>query len=813
MSALPIDDVLPAIRAALDRENKLVIAAPPGAGKTTRVPIALLDEAWLAGKRILLLEPRRIAARMAADRMAAILKEKTGGRIGLSTRVDRKVSAATRIEVVTDGLFTRRLLNDPELADVGAVIFDEFHERSLNIDIGLALALDMQAGLRPDLKIVLMSATLDTKRTAARIGAATVESEGRLFPVETIYTGKTDERIEKRAERVIRRALYDQRGSILVFLPGMGEIARTAELLHDVSSDVTIAPLYGALAPAEQDRAVAPAPPGHRKVVLATDIAESSLTIEGVHTVIDSGLSRVADYADYDGGGAVLVTRRAARANVDQRRGRAGRLGPGVCYRLWDEEATRGLSAEPQPEILAADLSGLLLALAEWGERDPQNLVWIDPPPPGRIAQARERLFALGAIDAVGALTPRGRAIASLPLEPRLAAMIVSAQTDAEKSLAAEIAIIVSERGLGGDSADLRDRVARFRKDNSARAAALRKQAARWTKDVAPAPISEAGKVIAGASPLSIARARDEPGQFLLAGGRAAFLDPASPLAAETWIAVSAMTGSAAKARITGAAPLSEADALSLGVVETVEIAEFDTARKSFRAKRVKRLGAIVLSQTPLAAPSGGATRTALLNAIRALGFEAVGDVEAIRETQARLALLHNEIGPAWPLLDDNTLIERADEWLTPLLGDPPSMANAGADRLRRGMLSLIDADAARRLDRYAPRTIDTPTGRALAIDYRREGGPLIEARVQEFYGLSKHPAIAEGKIPLVVSLLSPARRQIALTKNLPDFWRGGYRDMAKDMRSQYPKHDWPENPAAAPAHAGKTKAALKREK
>lgn len=809
---LPIDDVMPAILASLAASNRLVLAAPPGAGKTTRTPLAMLDQDWLGDRRILLLEPRRIAARMAADRMAATLGERTGGTVGLSTRVDRRVSDRTRVEVITDGLFTRRILSDPELTGVGAVLFDEFHERSLNLDLGLALALDVQGALRPDLRIILMSATLDTARVRAALSAPVVESDGRAHPVETIYLGKSAERLEDQAARAVRRALREQSGSILVFLPGMGEIRRTAERLGDLPRGVGVAPLYGALSPAEQDRAVAPAPPGARKVVLSTDIAESSLTIEGVTTVIDCGLARIAEF-DPAGGGSVLVTRRAARANVDQRRGRAGRAAPGFCYRLWDEEGTRGLPAEPVPEILASNLSGFLLALAEWGVRDAARLAFINPPPAGRLAAAREELQSLGAIDADGALTAHGREIARLPLEPRLAAMIVGAKDAADRALAAEIAALIGERGLGGDSTDLRERIERFRKDASPRAKALRDQAARWANGATPAKSSDAGRIVAAALPRTIARAKPgERGQYLLASGRAASLDETDALANAPWLAVADLVGAATAARILAAAPISEAEALAHGAVETAEAATLDVERGVVKARRVKRLGAIVLAETTLPAPSGETARAAFIDALKTHGFSLLDQGEAVAETLARLALAREHAGDDWPALCASDLLERADEWLAPLLGDPPSLSRPTAEKLRRGVLGLLDWKLARALDEVAPTHVVAPTGRSLAIDYRAEGGPVVEARVQEFYGLSAHPAIMRGKIPLAVSLLSPARRQIALTKNLPAFWSGGYRDMAKDMRGKYPKHDWPDDPSRASAHVGKTKARLRRE-
>jgi ATP-dependent helicase HrpB len=809
--ALPINEALPALSDALGAQNRVVLAAPPGAGKTTRVPLALLSADWLGRRKILLLEPRRIAARMAAERMARLLGEPLGRTIGLATRVDRRVSRDTRLEVITDGLFARRALNDPGLDDVGAVLFDEFHERSLNLDLGLAFAIEAQNALRPDLRLLIMSATLDTARVAGALGAPVIESRGRMFDVETRYLGRSDDPIEDQAARAVRRALREAEGSILVFLPGRAEISRTAERLLDLPADVMIAPLYGALSPAEQDAAVRPAGNGARKIVLATDIAESSLTIEDVRIVIDAGLSRVAEY-DPSGAAQRLVTRKAARANVDQRRGRAGRTAPGICYRLWDEAATRGLPAEPAPEILLADLSGLALACAEWGARDPRALFWIDAPPEGRLAAARADLRAIGAVDDGGAITPRGRDIARLPLDPKLAALIAAAATPADKGLAAEIAALVSERGLGGPSTDLRERIDRFRRDGAPRARALRDQAARWAGgDGAAAPAAEAGRILAAASPLAIARRRPgQHGAYLLASGRSGVLDKADSLANAEWIAVADATGSASAARILAAAPLTEAEALALGGVETAEAAEFDPATKTIRARRVRRIGAIILSETPLPAPSGDMARAALLIAVREKGLDLLPAADAVRVFAARLALARAHAGAGLPDWSLEAIAARDEEWLGPLLGDPPSLDRPTSEQIRRALEALLGYEAARALSAAAPVEIETPAGRRLVVDYLAEGGPMIEARVQEFYGLDVHPSLAHGRAPIAVSLLSPAHRQIALTKNLPAFWSGGYRDMAKDMRGRYPKHDWPDDPARARPHVGKTKARLK---
>jgi ATP-dependent helicase HrpB len=805
---LPIEEKLAEIRESLARGPRLVLAAPPGAGKTTRLPLALLGESWLAGKRLLILEPRRIAARLAASRMAATLGESVGETVGLSTRIERKVSARTRIEVITDGLAARRLIADPELAGVGAILFDEFHERSLALDLALALALEAQSALRPDLRLVIMSATLDTARLAARLDAPAIASEGRQFPIETIYAGRGSGPIDEHMARIIRRALREQQGSVLAFLPGQAEILRTAERLADCGARVV--PLYGALSPAEQDAAVAPAAEGERKAVLATDIAESALTIQGVSTVIDSGLARIAAF-DPDSG-TRLSTERASRASVDQRRGRAGRTGPGVCYRLWDEEETRGLPAERTPEILQADLSGLILSLADWGERDPGRLIFLDPPPAGRLAAAASQLRQLGALAEDGSVTARGREMARLPLDPPLAAMIAGADAGPDRTLAAEIAALLSEKGLGGPGADLEDRLFRFRRDGSERARALRAQAARWSGGAAPPPPpSEAGRILAAALPSRIARKRSsEPGAYLLASGAAARLDPADPLNASPFLAVADLVGAGPNARILAAARLPEEAALALGGVMTADTARYDPATKSFKARRVRRLGAIMLSETPLPAPAPDAARAALAAALAEHGLHLLPALHAVRETQARLALARRAFGDTFHVLADDELIAGAKTWLFPLLGDPPSLDNPGTEEISRALLAFLEWERARELDEIAPLDWRSPAGRKLPIDYLAPSAPLVEARAQEFFGLRVHPTIARGRAPLSVSLLSPAGRQIALTRDIAAFWKGGYRDMAKDMRGRYPKHDWPDDPASARPHEGRTKARLK---
>ena len=639
-ASLPIDEVLGDISARLGAAPRLVLAAPPGAGKTTRVPLSLagfLDLPAVVDGRILMLEPRRIAARMAAQQMAKSLGEPLGKRVGLTTRVDRKVSADTVVEVITDGLFTRRILNDPELSGVGAILFDEFHERRLNSDLGLALALESQAAFREDLKLLIMSATLDTARVSAVFDAPVVESEGRMFPVETRYLGRSQDRIEDRMAAAVRRALREEDGSVLAFLPGAGEIQRTAERLEGLGPDILVAPLFGALSPAEQDAAVQPAPEGKRKIVLATDIAESALTIEGVRIVIDSGLSRVAE--DNIGGlGTRLSTVRASRASVDQRRGRAGRLAPGVCYRLWDEEATRGLMPAPVPEILSSDLSGLVLTLAEWGERDAANLTWMDAPPAGRLKAAADLLLTLRAVDEDGRLTVLGSEMSRLPLPPRLAALVAGAD-GGERALAAEVAALAGERGVGGTSVDLRERLARFRQERSPRARVLQQQAKNWGKGAAPA--GDLPKLLAHAWPDEVARKRPgSSGTYLLASGRAATLPESDALAKSDWLVVADLGGASKEARISLAIPISESDALASGKTVSEDWAEFDPKTGRFSARRVKALGAIVLSEAPLPKPSAAVAAKAMLDAVQEQGFAAIGAGDVVEETLSRLSLL-----------------------------------------------------------------------------------------------------------------------------------------------------------------------------
>jgi ATP-dependent helicase HrpB len=805
---LPIQDVLADVSAALSVGNRLVLAAPPGAGKTTLVPLSLAGlyelPACVSGK-ILLLEPRRVAARMAAQRMAHSVGGRLGDKVGLSTRIDRKVSAQTQIEVITDGLFARRILADPELSGVGAVIFDEFHERRLNNDMGLALALDAQTALRNDLKIVIMSATLDTATVAKAIDAPVIESHGRQFPVETRYLGRSTDRIDDQMERGIRKALQQSDGSILAFLPGAADIRRVAERLERVPPDVVVAPLFGALAPGEQDAAVSPAPAGTRKIVLATDIAESSLTIEGVTVVVDSGLARIAE-EDVGGLGSRLTTVKASRASVDQRRGRAGRTAPGICYRLWDEAATRGLAPAPMPEILKSDLAGMVLALAEWGEADAGNLTWIDAPPKGRLAAARVQLEALGALDVEGRLTALGRDMSRYPLAPQLAALVARAEAGPSRALAAQIAALAGERGMGGNSTDLRERLSRFRTDGSGRAKALMRQAKTWGEGAAPS--SDIETLLAQAWPHQIARRRaGDATIFLMASGRAGRLPETDPLAKSDWLVIVDMGGGAKEARISLALPISEEVAFAHGGVEQADIATFDVAEKRVTARRVKRMGAIILSEAPLPKPSNKVAAAAIQAVVEADGFEAIGAQSVVQETVNRLELLASVNALENPPNTDDWRTN-VDAWLMPvLLKSAPHLPSETA--VREALIQHLEWPMQEALRKDAPLSYKLETGQTVRVDYLSPRAPLIMARAQVFYGSAQHPSLAGGRVPLTVELLSPAQRAVAATQDLQAFWQGGYVDMAKDMRSQYPKHDWPEDPANAAPHEGLTKRRL----
>jgi len=805
---LPIDAALDGLTAALAGNPCAVLVAPPGAGKTTRVPLVLLDEPWARDRRILVLEPRRLSARAAAARMAATLGEQVGDTVGLRVRFGSKISRRTRIEVVTEGVFTRLALDDPSLDGVAAVLFDEFHERSLDADLGLALARDLQQGLREDLKLLVMSATLDGARVAALLGdAPAVESQGRSFEVATRYLGRDSRaRIENQVVDAVERALGAEQGSLLVFLPGAGEIRRTETLLKERvrEPNVDIVALYGALDAREQDRAISPSPPGRRKVVLATSIAETSLTIEGVRVVIDSGLSRVPRY-EPDVGLTRLETVRVSRAAADQRRGRAGRTEPGVCYRLWDEPQTGSLEPYTRPEILSADLSSFVLDLAQWGVSDPAKLALLDAPPAAALKEARGLLRELGAVDAQGRITEEGRQLRKLPLPPRLARMVVDAAREGAGELAASIAALLTERGLGGDDVDLRHRLDRFRHDRSRRAEDARAMVKRWSETVGGRSRGggySPGALLALAYPDRVARNRGAGGSFLLANGRGGAVDLASPLAREPFLVVAELTGAAAASRIVLAAPikLEEIEARFAASVEDRDAIVFDAASASLRARRTRRLGALVLAEQTKPVTPDAETAHVLAEGIAGLGLGRLPWSKAALQFRNRVQFLRRAEGDAWPDLSDEELARSGAEWLEPILMDKSARSQVSTDELSDAVMAMLPWPLRRRLEAEAPTHFTAPSGSSVPIDYEAEQGPTVSIRVQEMFGLAAHPTIAGGRVPLTIELLSPAHRPVQVTRDLPGFWRGSYAEVKTEMRGRYPKHPWPDDPLAAPA-------------
>jgi ATP-dependent helicase HrpB len=808
MSALPIHAVLPQLLGVLAERASAVLIAPPGAGKTTAVAPALLDQQWCSGQ-ILLLSPRRLAARAAAERIAEVLGEPVGRTVGYATRLDSKQSAATRLLVLTEGIFRNRIIADPELAGVSAVLFDEVHERNLDSDFGLALAIESQGALRPDLRILAMSATLDGERFAALLaGAPVITSEGRSHPLTLHHIGRNAARsVEEDMAAAIRRALAEQaQGDILAFLPGVREIERTAERL--VGLPHALHPLHGQLEPADQRAALRPDPQGRRKIILATSIAETSLTIDGVRIVVDSGLARRARF-DIAAATARLVTERASQAAATQRAGRAARQGPGVAYRLWEEAATGGMPRFDPPEILEADLAPLCLDCAAWGEHDPARLPWLDPPPAPALAEARARLVRLGALTADGSITAHGRAIAALPLPPPLAHMLLEGAAMGSGLLAAELAMLLSERGLGGRDADIARRYGRWRHERGGRAEAARQTARRWAASLPAAPPDQSepldrriARLIATAYPDRVARRRNAAGEdWASVGGRGYRLDGASPLAVGEWLAVADVQGTPAGARILSAAPMDEAlveDWIALHG-ETRRTARYDAAADRVEALRERRLGAITLARAP--DPQGGDPAQLLLAAVCDGGVGRLGWGERARALKARAAFAGLDA------LTDAQLAAALDSWLAPLLAGKRRLCDIGDGALHDALLGLLSWDQRQTLDRLAPADFRTPAGSSHAIDYAAEAGPTVTARVQAFFGLESHPAIGQPPVPLVLSLTSPAGRPIQTTRDLPGFWRGSWADVAREMRGRYPRHPWPERPWEAAATL-RTKAA-----
>ncbi len=807
MAELPIHAVLPDLLAALRAGSNAVLVAPPGAGKTTMVAPALLSEPWCTGQ-VWLLSPRRLAARAAAERMAELAGEKPGETIGYATRLESRTSARTRILVVTEGIFRRRIQADPALEGVSAVLFDEVHERNLEGDFGLALALDAQSGLREDLRLVAMSATLDGARFAALMAQAgqsapVIESEGRSYPIDLRPIGRAaDSRIEDSMASAIRRALAEeQTGDLLAFLPGVGEIERTAERLAGLSEAVVLHKLHGSLDPADQRAALRPAAPGTRKVILATSIAETSLTIDGVRIVVDSGLARRPRH-DLAAGVTRLVTERASQASVIQRAGRAGRQSPGVAYRLWEAAATAGLPPFDPPEILESDLTGLLLDCAVWGVTDPAGLQWLDPPPAASVSEARRRLIAIGALDAEGRATAHGRAISDLPLEPRLAHMLLVSAQAGEDAVAADVAVLLTERGLGGPSADLSRRLANWTRERGPRAEAARGLARRWLALVGAKGGGERDEAVIArclmrAFPDRIARRRDATGeQWISAGGRAFRLDPADPLARADWLAVGEIQGSAVGARIISAVACTEADVMAAAADRIVEkkIVKWRKDLSGIEALRERSLDAIRLSSGTDDRPGRAAIIEALVGALRSEGLDLLPWSEAARALRIRA-----DFAGEGEAVGDAALLADAEDWLDQLLPEGARRFSAIDASALHGLLTeRLGWDVARRIDALAPTEFASPAGSHHAIDYAAPAGPTVELRVQALFGLAEHPTVGSRRIPLVLSLTSPAGRPIQTTRDLPAFWKGSWQDVAKEMRGRYPKHPWPDDPAAA---------------
>lgn len=800
-AALPIHDILPRLLDALRRGNSAVLVAPPGAGKTTAVAPALLDEPWCTGQ-VLLLSPRRLAARAAAERIAELMGSVPGGIVGYATRMDSRQSGATRLLVLTEGIFVRRIQDDPELTGVSAVLFDEVHERSLDSDFGLALALDAQAALRPDLRIVPMSATLDGARFAALLDDAPVlESEGRIQPLELRHIGRAAEkRIEDEMAGAVRRALAEEaEGDLLAFLPGVAEIERTAERLEGLG--VEVHRLHGSLDPAAQRAAIRPSREGRRKVILATSIAETSLTIDGVRIVIDSGLARRPRY-DRAAGVTRLVTERASQAAATQRAGRAARQRPGVAYRLWEAAATAGMPPFDPPEILESDLSSLLLDCALWGVNDPASLRWLDPPPPAALDEARKRLTVLEALDDDGRITAHGKALARLPVEPRIGHMLARAGELGLAEVAAEVAVLLGERGVGGQDVDLSQRRTRWRRESGKRADAARAMARRWAKLVgsgqkAASGEHDAGLCLALAFPDRVAKRRSADGaEWASVGGRGFRIDPLSPLAREEWLAVGEVQGSAAGARILSAAPISELEVLRLfgGRVKEHRTVRFRAETGGIEALRERRLGAVRLSSGSDDRPDPDAVVSALLDGVRQGGLDLLPWSDAARSLRIRGAFAGIEA------LSDASLLATLDDWLARLLAGKRRLSDIDRSQLSGVLEGIIGWDGKQQLDRLAPPAFQSPAGSSHEIDYAAEGGPRVELRVQALFGLAEHPVVGSERIPLVLSLTSPAGRPIQTTRDLPGFWSGSWGAVAKEMRGRYPRHPWPDDPAAAAA-------------
>ena len=835
MPDLPIEDVLPDLKAALRDDTEAVLQAPTGAGKTTRVPLALLGEDWLDGQKIVMLEPRRLAARSAARFMARSLGEEAGQTVGYRVRMDTRVSSDTRIEVVTEGVLTRMLQSDPGLEGVGAVLFDEFHERNLQADLGLALTLQARDLFRPDLRVLVMSATLDTGPIAELLDAPLIESEGRSYPVEVHYRERpVKDRIEPAVAAKVEAALEETDGDVLVFLPGAGEIRRTESRLEDrVPPDVDLYPLFGNLPPEKQDRAIEPSPEGRRKVVIATDIAETSLTIEGIRVVVDSGLRRAPRF-DATIGMTRLETVKISQASADQRKGRAGRVAPGVCHRLWTERTHHHLDRHTPPEIENADLAPLALELAGWGTPDPSELRWLDPPPADAYARAQTLLGRLGAVDESGAITEHGREMADLGLHPRLAHMLINAQALGHGALACDLAALLSERdifkGQGeAPDVDLRLRLEalhRLRRGDRptpdhARSYVVpygavghvRKVADHWRSKIGVSQqeegeIEACGLLTAFAYPDRIAQGQaGQTGRFRLRNGQVAELPRPQLLSDAGYLVAAHVDGRRQTNRIFLAAPIQEDDVVGYFGDEIVSVIDvsWDAGAQRVRARQRDELGALVVKDGPIDTPDPTAVAEAMLQGVREEGLGVLPWTDHARQLQHRIQFLHHYLGGDWPDVSDEALLEALEDWLLPHVYDMKRLDDLRRLNLPQILRERLSWEQRDRLEEWAPTHVTVPSGFDRPIDYSDPETPVLAVRLQEMFGQTETPRIAGGEVPLTIHLLSPAQRPVQITQDLAHFWEDTYYDVRKDMRGRYPKHYWPEDPlSATPTHTTK---------